>query len=160
MVLIVNYHKSEKMKGAFVIAVAFLVHFTDASLTDSFTDCATDVTVLEKALYKPDNVLQLNKIFYPPREPPTRFIKVTYEFEGTGCSVNYFWAVGGFLLVQPPKIFQLTSLYFSSPANKLTNLTIKLPAECQPLVQGDNCTCDHEDNTLLDILTQQVCTDS
>lgn len=81
---------------------------------------------------------------------------MTYEFEDINkCNVTYIWAVGGFLLVQPPKIFQLTSLYFSTPANNLTDLVIKLPEDCLPLL-GDSCSCDNEDDTLLDIMTQQV----
>lgn len=144
-----------QMKLFVVAVVTLFVTFAGAF---NFTGCQNDVTILEQALYRPENVIQLNKIFYPPREPPTRFIKVKYEFEDIHkCNVTYIWAVGGFLLIQPPKIFQLTSLYFSTPANNLTDLSIKLPEECLPLaLVGDSCTCDSKDNTLLDILTQQV----
>lgn len=126
----------------------------------NFTNCSTDMEALEFALYKytPENLRQLNRIFYPPRRTPSRFVKVRYHFEGSEhCKVTYIWAIGGFLLVQPPKIFQLTSLYFSTPANSLTDLAIQLPRECLGLVGGDdNCTCKHENGKILDILTQQV----
>ena len=62
--------------------------------------------------------------------------------------------------MQPPKIFQFTSLYFATLANDLIDLIIQLPSECWPLVQinntEDNCTCRNDDNNILDILTQQV----
>ena len=130
------------------------------SCEDNFTNCHKDITVLQRALYRAENIKEMNDIFYPPRVTPSRFIKVTYKFDKHDCNVTYIWAIGGFLLMQPPKIFQLTSLYFSTIANHLTDLVIYLPEQCWPLVRTEgreeNCTCRHEDDHILDILTQQV----
>lgn len=139
---------------------ALLLVTTSAGENKTWPECPSDLAKLEDALYNynPQNIINLNKIFYPPRESPSRFIKVTYIFENyTNCNITYIWAIGGFLLIQPPTIFQLTSLYFSSPANSLTDLDLWLPNDCQPLARNkeNNCTCDNEDN-ILDILTQQV----
>ena len=141
-------------------AAVLVLCFYRANCEVNYTRCDQDITALERALYTPNNIKELNKVFYPPRETPSRFIKVTYKFDGHDCTVTYIWAIGGFLLMQPPKIFQLTSLYFSTIANDLTDLVIQLPDDCWPLVEpkkkedGD-CTCQRNNN-ILDILTQQV----
>lgn len=147
---------AKTMANSFALSLLVCLLST-VNCINNFTNCDKDITVLERALYSPENIKQMNRIFYPPRETTSRFITVKYEFEDTNCNVTYIWAIGGFLLMQPPKIFQLTSLYFSTPANELTDLLIKLPNECWPLVHsgGNDCTCSHEDN-ILDILTQQV----
>lgn len=140
-----------------VVVLTLCSVIENCSSVGNFTDCKNDLRILEEALYQPENIKQLNMVFYPSRKPPSRFIKVTYEFGDIDkCNVTYFWAVGGFLLIQPPQIFQLTSLYFSIPANELTDLFIKLPPDCLPLAGGITCTCLNEDHNLLDILTQQV----
>ena len=150
-----------------LLALVLMMHLLSTANCNNetnFTNCDKDITVLERALYSPENIKQLNRIFYPPRETTSRFIMVNYEFENTknefvdyNCNVTYIWAVGGFLLMQPPKIFQLTSLYFSTPANELTNVTLKLPRDCWHLAHNgsNNCTCMCENNDL-DIITQQV----
>lgn len=61
------------MDSILLIAVALTLSIDFAGATN-FTGCQNDTTVLELALYRPENIIQLNKIFYPPREPPTRFI--------------------------------------------------------------------------------------
>ncbi len=141
-----------------------------------YEECGTKRSVLLKALFETgDNLYQMGGVFFQPRAETSRYIKVTYTFINTttgieGCNVTYIWANGGFLLVQPPTIFQFTSLFVSSPANKLKNLNLKLPIECQVLVSDNdgNCSCKttrrgeiNEDNdnyntTILDRLTQQV----
>ena len=134
----------------------------------SYHDCHTKKTVLLKALFETkENLYELDRIFIPERVSTSRYIKVKYTFldsddvEGN-CSVTYIWAIGGFLLVQPPKVFQFTSLLFSTPANNLEYLNLTLPYECRPLVNesmdGENCSCagDTRRNTVLDRVTQQV----
>ena len=130
----------------------------------TFEDCGTQLSVLETALYETgDNLLQLNRVFYPPSMRTSRFIRVTYIFNETGgddgCNVTYIWAIGGFLFFQPPTLFQLTSLFFNYPNNNLSDIYLKLPHECRALVQPNAstsvCSCSH-DTESLDILTQQV----
>ena len=128
-----------------------------ASCEEDYANCDQDLDVLAKALYTPENKKELIRNFYPPRSSASRFIKVTYKFNGTDCNVTYIWAIGGFLLMQPPKIFQFTSLFFSTLANNLIDMVLELPRECFELVKGNdtNCTCENDGN-VLDILTQQV----
>ena len=116
---------------------------------------------LECALYTTgSNELRLNQVFLPPRAATSRFINVSYTFvNGKNkilCRVDFLWAISGFLVIQPPSIFELTSLFFSYQANKLEDLVITLPDVCQSHVGGDNCSCLGKENNNLDILTQQV----
>ena len=120
---------------------------------------------LLKALYETkDNVLQLTKAFYP-RQQPSEFFTIIYQFENatsndSECSVTYVWAMGGFLLIQPPTIFQFMSLLFNLQGfNYETELTLTLPSYCRGLVQQNatgSCSCDEGDEDILGVLTQQV----
>ncbi len=132
-----------------------------------YTNCSNDLRTLEKALYEPENYITLNKAFYPPGKYPSRLLREDYVLgdDEDNCTVTYYRSIGGFLLIQPPHIFQLTSLYFSSPAKSSTEvlkkITLHLPRECQPIVPKSNgvCSCHHDkadSYSLLDTLTQQV----
>ena len=134
-----------------------------------YTNCSTDLKVLENALYEYDyeNYLTLSKAFYPPGKEPSRLLKVNYIF-GEDCNVTYYRSIGGFLFIQPPHIFELTSLYFNFPAKSSSEvpkiITLKMPMDCAGLVNkytSDMCSCHHHDNkedsySMLDTLTQQV----
>lgn len=136
-----------------------------AAATSGYGDCGTKLSTLESALYETgDNLYHLNSIFYPPSERTSRFIRVIYTFLNEsghvdGCNISYIWAIGGFLFFQPPTLFQVNSLFFNYPNNKLTTLFLKLPHECRPLIHANashpKCSCLH-DSEKLDILTQQV----
>ena len=151
--------------------------FLSLVVTDNNTPTKCDVgnctllTQLECALFTTDeNERKLNQAFFPPRKATTRYIKVIYSFNATNdalynslaqnCNVTYIWAVGGFLLIQPPSIFEWTSLLFSYPANDIYELHLTLNVACKRLVEHNNatgtCNCKGEDNNNLDILTQQV----
>jgi len=125
----------------------------------------TQLSELEFALYNTDsNEQQLNKAFFPPRKATSRYIMVIYDFKDeigmidSSCNVTYIWAIGGFLLIQPPTIFQFLSLLFSYPANDISYLNITLPNECRWMVDSSDqtCSCKNQSNSNLDILTQQV----
>ncbi len=124
---------------------------------------------LECALYTTDsNERRLNQAFFPPRKATSRYIKVVYVFnvsevdtvEGDECNVTYIWSIGGFLLIQPPSIFQLTSLMFSYPTNNIDNITLYMPSPCHTVINtnttGRSCSCANMENKNLDIMTQQV----
>ena len=151
-----------KMKfSVFVLGFLFLLGFSSAQ----YENCTTRLSVLERALYETDsNERSLNEAFFPPGQETSRYIKVTYKFltDGgfyDGCQVSYIWAIGGFLLIQPPSVFRFTSLFFSNNANNLTEVNLTLPSQCR-LLASDNCTCSKsEESKNLDILTQQVSTD-
>ena len=144
------------------LACFLLFSFSSA---EDFTKCGTDRSVLLKALFATeDNLYQMDRVFSPARRESSRHIRVNYAFidattgiKDENCSVTYVWALGGFLLIQPPKIFQFTSLLFSTPVNNLELLSITLPTECKVLVEEDeNGTCTCGNTTVLDRLTQQV----
>ncbi len=149
-------------KMSFVRCSCILLVFI-LSCSAQVNNCAL-LSELEFALYNTDsNEQQLNQAFFPPRKATSRYIMVVYDFkdenEMTGnCTVTYVWAIGGFLLIEPPTIFQFLSLLFSFPANDISNITITLPNECRQLIDatGDTCSCINRENNNLDILTQQV----
>ena len=62
--------------------------------------------------------------------------------------------------MQPPTIFQFTSLFFNYPNNDLKDLRLQLPYECRPLIitSSSSCSCFGEDDTdfMLNVVTQQV----
>lgn len=134
-----------------------------SSAQEDYTDCHTQKSVLLKALFNIENNRnELDRVFFPARVETSRYIKVTYVFlESDGspgtCNVTYFWAIGGFLLMQPPSIFRLTSLLFNNPANDLMELSLMLPYECRKLIEEDNevCMCPNY-TTALSRMTQQV----
>lgn len=123
---------------------------------------------LESALYSTGtNKLKLNKFFYPPRKESVPYAKITYQFQDEDgkisdsemekCAVTYVWAVGGFLLIQPPSIFTFSSLFFFHTHQKNYSLVLTLPNKCRSLVNSGNgtCSCANKDN-FLDLLSQQV----
>ena len=124
------------------------------------------IAQLEEALYSngSDNLKSLNYGFFPHTQKTSRYLRVDYVFEGGDpdddqCIVHYYWSVGGFLLIQPPAVFRFTSLHFSYPANDIVNIILTLPEYCRHLVYNNstgNCSCENEEDTLLDILTQHV----
>ncbi len=59
-------------------------------------------------------LFELNKVFYPPSMPTSRFIQVRYTFlneagDDDGCTVTYIWAIGILLFFQPPRLFTYNS---------------------------------------------------
>ena len=78
--------------------------------------------------------------------------------------MTYVWALGGFLLEQPPTLLQFTSLLFSVPVSNVWNLELTLPYPCRALLPNynddGNCTCKddltHTAGTALGRFTQQV----
>ena len=139
-------------------------------------NCTTLPDLLYHLYHTDDNLLHLNRVFYPPRAQPPTFLNVTYYFKSkdqdelkfrysggppdTDCSVNYIWAEGGFLLIQPPLIFQYTSLWFNQESGEESSIPLTLPSVCRELVfntSTETCSCTLEDYSwLLDVVTQQV----
>ncbi len=143
-----------------IVNIAILLALSTAVISD---DCNT-LSQLEKTLYSTgDNVLQLSKTFTPANGRTSKQVRVVYNFEGndtlSDCTVQYFWALGGILLVQPPSIFRFTSLLFSFPSNLIDNIYLTLPYECYHLVWNNttqNCSCANNGSYLLDVLTHHV----
>ncbi len=149
-----------------VIVIVLLSSFTVLSSANN-GKCSTKFSELEKSLYEDGrNLLNMEEAFFPSVGQPSRFLRVQYvftnEYDEDDCSVTFFWSVGSFLFLQPPSVFTYTSLLFNFPSNMVSNLTIVLPNECQPLVinnnnnNSDDCTCDKGRITFLDMLTRHV----
>ena len=135
---------------------------TTTSVSSSTTSC-NDLTSLVEALYSTDdNLFRLAQVFYPLRQPPAIYVTVTYRFQNeseTGkldCSINYIWASSSFLLVQPPHVFQWTSLlFYHQSASEHSNITLILPAACKHL--APNCSCEYQgEDNMLHFMTHQV----
>lgn len=133
----------------------------------NYTECGTQKFVLLKALFETDgNLYELDRIFSPPYDATSRYIKVEYTFADSrgdygDCNATYIWAIGGFLLMQPPGIFQYTSLLVGNPANSLEEMHLKLPYACRSLIDETNdggCSCHnpYDVGQYLQILTKQV----
>ena len=148
---------------AILLLLIFSVKFC---IGEDYGNCSTDKSTLLRALYNfEDNLYQLDTAFASPGEGDhiSRYINVNYQFADVNgnytdnCTVKYIWAIGGFLLIHPPDIFQFTSLYFSTPANNEEKITLKLPYDCRDLT--DYCICHHADDSRskpLLVLTNQV----
>ncbi len=163
----------EVIKTYFSYAILFsaLVVASSASDPDSNSSSCDTLKLLAKELYNTKrNVLNMTKIFFPPLQDAAKFLQVRYSFEDENgdvdnCNISYIWAEGGFLLIQPPWIFQFTSLFFNHIANNNydPHLELTLPKACRHLVHVHNnslCSCKKDtrdgDRDLLDVLTHQV----
>ena len=150
-----------------LLSSTLLIALASGQNSDGF--CNT-TKALAQELYDTDgNVLRMTKAFFPPLKAGPKYLLVKYTFlkddYNDDCSVTYIWTEGGFLLIQPPWIFQFTSLFFNHVANSKDeyhpHLEIKLPPQCQHLVQDhDGCSCNNGRTNgttdLLDMLTHEV----
>lgn len=151
---------NDRSKMMQVLTVSVLLLCTVSAV--DYSDCATNFTILEQALFQTgDNLFELNRVFHPPSFLTTTFIRVNYSFideqNDTCPGVTYIWAVGTVLFLQPPTLFQLNSLFFYYLNNDLNTLSLQLPIECIKLVNVTDgvCSCKKA-SQLLDILTRQV----
>ena len=143
---------------AILLLLIFSAKFCASQGEEDYKECSTKKSVLLKALYSTsDNQYELERAFAPPKPGVTtsRYIKVIYSFADKDghygdCNVKYTWAIGGFFLIQPPQIFELTSLLFSIPGSNRSSITLELPYHCRGLINstsnssvtGDSvCTC-------------------
>ena len=137
-----------------------------AASNSSYSRCPYSFLVLEKALYETEgNMVKMLSIFSPSHKR-SAFVRVRYAFKQengavSNCTVPYLWVEGGFLFVQPPTLFQFSSLlfYFRGIDTEI-DLYLILPFECRPLIMEDEnrtCTCQEINSSLpLKMLTEQV----
>ena len=159
------------------VVMALCIALCDANVVEFDGDLTGDRIIdpnscrtlksIGQALYNGEgNILNLTRVFYPPRQAGANFLQVLYDFENDegevdGCNVTYIWAKGGFMLIQPPSILQYTSLFFSHNFNTKYKVYLRLPSACRHLVMNTSmadseCSCDREEDDLLDMLTHQV----
>ena len=137
--------------------------------THPIDQCATNFMALEKALINTrNNRFELIKTFYPARSVKPVYVKqVIYMFLGneendSTINESWIWSNAAFYLIQPPSVFQYTSLFCSYYTGKghvyKETLSLYLPYGC---LNKDvnwtsiNTTCSAL-NPMLDILTQRV----
>ena len=131
-----------------------------------YSDCDSNLSTLEQALFETGrNLLELNRVFYPPSFLTTTFVRVNYAFIDhdeenildSYPNVTYIWAVGAVLFLQPPTLFKFNSLFFYYTIDERTKLSLQLPIECIGLINSsDGAHSRENDLHMLDILTQQV----
>ena len=112
-----------KMFSTEVALLLALLTFSAPQLqaaSSPYADCVTNFETLEMALVKTDdNKYALQKAFYPPRKSTAAvYVNVTYTFldeygNDTSCNSKWIWSSHSIYLIQPPPIFQFTSLFFS-----------------------------------------------
>ena len=154
----------------FLLVFSFqLARCSDIALTSTISgntaeegSCDTLFSLAQSLYNTKDNILSLARAFYPPHRPGVTFLRVTYQFENetkslNGCSVTYVWVKGGFFVIQPPSVFQFTSLLFNHKDGKSETVFLRLPNACRQLIQanGSQCSCNTEDGAL-ELLTHQV----
>ena len=138
-----------------------------------YDDCATNFATLEKALIETkNNKYKLIQAFYPNQKYDTIYVTdVEYHFLGKDendseiISSQWIWAKSAFYLIQPPSVFQYTSLLFSYSVHEVDSspLSLYLPYKCRLTNLNStemNNTCHQNDNNInpmLASLTQRVC---
>ena len=148
----------------FILFVLALLAISESCVAGDNNTCNSLKSLASALTSNDDNMQNLTQVFYPPRQPSAKIVKVIYYFEDEmgkhdDCNVTYFWASGAFLLIQPPSIFQFTSLFFNHKvAGEETTLILTLPNACRHLVlHNTTCSCDQSNEGVLDLLTHQVC---
>ena len=147
--------------------------FGISSTGTPYDDCTTNYATLEKALIETkDNKFKLLQAFYPNEKYDTIYVKdVEYHFLGKDendseiISKTWIWAESAFYLIQPPSVFQYTSLLFSYSIDEVDNspLSLYLPYQCRLTnlnLTAVNNTCHqgiNSINPMLASLTQRVC---
>ena len=127
---------------------------------DTCTKCYK--TLATELLKNADNYIALQNTFFPPDDSGPDFVIVTYmydqhsdlnETESTNMQ-NYsshiwFWSSSAYFFYHPLRVFQFTSLGFSDPSLRQSNITLHLPTSCYDL-KGNTNSND------MKLLTQRV----
>ncbi len=122
------------------------------------SDCSKCFHVLASELFIIDrNRYNLQRAFFPPDITNPVFVSVRYYFtrnisgDGytnyslTSPSMDWFWTQSTFYLFQPLESLQFSSLLFSDPSLRKTNLSLYLQPKCS---EGDR--------DMIRLLTQRV----
>ena len=116
---------------------------TVAQGQSEYENCTTNYSVLEKALLKTNNNLyRLTTTFYPPNKDNPLYVSVTYKFLNTSDSTvlnttDYRWASASlYLTIHPHTISYLSLLFCYVENDRIADLELELPGECENLTQN------------------------
>ena len=76
------------------------------------------------------NRINLTTAFFPSDKEAAIFVIVRYVIKGSSKPKVWFWSESTYHLYQPAKILQFTSLFFTEPAARSTDLYLALPVYC------------------------------
>ena len=118
-----------------------------------YENCTTKYSVFEEAVFKTnDNLFKLTTTFYPPDKNNPLYVNVTYKVLETNTTVNYRWSSATLYHIIPPRIIRYLSLLFCYiEDNRIVDLELELPEECEDLIQNHSNTTD-----FILIFTQRV----
>ena len=131
----------------FLVALAAVVQGQN-----EYENCTTNYFVLEEAVFKTnDNLFTLTTTFYPPERNNPLYVSVTYKALDTNTTVKYQWSSAVLYHIVPPHIIRYLSLLFCYiEDNRIVDLELELPEECESLIQNSNAS------DFLLIFTQRV----
>ena len=99
------------------------------NLKESDAECFD--TLVEAINNSSLNRLNLATAFFPPDKEAAIFVIVRYEIKGTSEEPKvWFWSESTYHLYEPAIILQFTSLFFTEPAARSTDLNLTLPVNC------------------------------
>ena len=138
-----------------LIAICVLLQLhnmhTAAQANGSSGSCSSYSELESSLLATDENILNIEKVFYPPEENVPEFVNVTYTFEGSDDTSVWYWSSKTSHFLHPFEVLQFLSLLFSKPAHYYTgNVTITLKNECADLLNNLNTM------NILQLLTQRV----
>ena len=120
-----------------------------------YANCTSNYTVLENALFNSgDNIYRLTATFFPPHVGNPLYVTVTYTFSNTHESVQYIWSTASLYLTIEPHTISFLSLFFCYvEENRIVELKLELPSECENLTENQASNAGN----FLFVLTQRVC---
>jgi len=100
-----------------IAAIAIMV----ADAQDTYADCLTNFTTLEKALLdSSDNIFKLTTTYYHPDTEPPLYVNVHYKFDNSSSDAHYIWSAATlYFIVPPPALPYLSQFYHLVYANSI-----------------------------------------
>lgn len=141
-----------------LLSLSSCLHADDSACIPESESCAECYSVLvSQVIDRDENLLNLEKIFFPPEKASPLFVTVYYQYgdrsyicdtkiaEEDNSTEVWFWSKTLFYMFQPIHVFQYTSLLFSDLKSYSSDVCLILDHECRGAKQ------DH-----MQLLTQRV----
>ena len=99
-------------------------------------DCTQCYDLLVYNVLKSDvNRYNMQRVFFPPQTANPVYVIVTYNYkeeeEINNATDVWFWTEYTFYNFQPIPVLQFTSLFFTDPEFRMSELTVILDLECK-----------------------------